>query len=61
MPSLPIDTLHDLARETRARMTFLCSVAPMLDEQTRARCKAEMLDLFGLLRAIDKARVGRYA
>lgn len=61
MPSLPLDTLHDLARETRARMTFLCSVAPMLRGDVRVRCDAEMLDLFGLLRQIDQARMGRHA
>lgn len=59
MSTLSLDTLHDLAALTRARMALLCAVAHTLNDDTRARCSAEMGDLFDLLRQIDRAKAGK--
>lgn len=56
MSTLPLDTLHDLAALTRARMAFLCAVAHTLAGDARVRCSTEMGDLFDLLRQIDRAK-----
>jgi hypothetical protein len=59
MTTLTPDELYDLSRLTRARLTFLVDVGGLLDEDGRARRRAEIDALYALLMRIDRMKARR--